>query len=397
MALKTPFYPRLAPLNQPEIWQHWSGYLSAPKYQYSVLAEYYAVRDAVAVFDTSPLFKYRISGPDAEALLSIVLTRDIRTCAVGQAQYTIWCNEKGYVLEDGVIMKLAENDYLLSAARPNLRHFKLHQGTLDVSIEDVSKRYGVLAVQGSKSLLTLQKLTPDLDALDYFGVAQTTIAGADVIVARAGFTGSKGYELWINAADALTVYDAIMAAGDDYNIIPMGEEALMLLRIEAGLLLIDVDFDSARHAWVDAQRETPIELGWQWMLRNLDQDDRQFVGRAAIEAEIANKTSRWKTIGLQLDYYDYERVHRELGIMPPKDSMLAQETHSLYDADRNYLGYATSVMYSPMLKKHIAIAKLPLDHCKRGTEVYIELVPIHKPVTVKAHVVKMPFYNKASN
>ncbi len=383
-------------MNQPEIWHHWSGYLAAPRYQYSVLAEYYAVRDGVAVFDTSPLFKYRISGADAEAFLAKLFARDIRTCAVGQSQYTIWCNEKGFVLEDGVVMRVAENEYLLTAARPNLRHFRLHQGDFDVSIEDVSKAYGILAVQGSKSGLTLGKLTDAVSDLPYFGVTNTSLAGADVIVGRMGFTGSQGYEIWIKAEDALPVFDAIFAVGDDYNIVPLGEDALMLLRIEAGLLLIDVDFDSARHAWVDAQRETPLELGWKWMLRNLDQDDRDFVGRSAIEAEIANKTSRWKTVGLQIDYYDFERVHRELGIMPPKDSMLAQETHSLYDADRNYLGYATSVMYSPLLKKHIAIAKLPLDKCKRGTEVYLEIVPIHKPALVKANVVKMPFYNKTN-
>lgn len=393
MPKTTPFFPRLEPLNIPKFWTHWSGYLSAAQYQYSVISEYYATRDGVALFDTTPLFKYHIRGVEAERFLSRVLARDIQRCAVGQAQYTVWCNPAGFVVEDGVILHLAENEYLLSAARPNMRYFANLVKDEQVEIEDVSTKYAVLAVQGPKSLAVLSQFTDVLDDLAYFRLLKTTIAGCEMWVSRTGFTGSRGYELWLKPEDALTVWDALMAAGDDYNIVPMGEKALMMARIEAGLLLIDVDFSSARHAWVDAQRETPIELGWGWMFRGLEGDKRPFIGRSAIEEEINTQSSRWLTVGLEIDYYDYERLYREIGIMPPKDAMLVEDTHTLYTTQGEYAGYATSVMYSPILKKHIAIAKLPLHLSQVGTEVRLELVPIRRPVSVLARVVKMPFYN----
>lgn len=393
MPKTTPFYPRLAELNETKLWHHWAGYLTALTYQYSAVSEYYATRDGVALFDTSPLFKYRIAGADATRFLSRVLARDVRRCEVGQAHYTAWCNEAGFVLEDGVVLHVAPQVYLLTSARPNFRYFSNLVGEAAVTIEDVSATYGLLAVQGPKSLSVLRQLTADVAGLGYFGVVETAVSGCNVILSRTGFTGARGYELWVKAEDALTVFDALMRVGDDENIIPMGETALSMARIEAGLLLIDVDFSSARYAWVDAQRETPLELGWGWMFRGLAQDDRQFIGRVAIEAAITNQTARWKTVGIEVDYYDYERVHRDIGIMPPKEGLLAEETHSIYKPNGDYAGYATSVMYSPLLKKHIGIAKLPPSLTSIGTEVRLEIVPIRQPVTVLARVVAMPFYS----
>ena len=393
MPKRSPFFPRLEPLNEPVIWEHWAGYLSAPRYQYSRLFEYYAIRNAAAVFDTSPLFKYRIHGPDATNFLSRVLARNILTCPVGSAQYTIWCNEAGYVVEDGVILRLAENDYLLSAAEPNLRYFDQLVGSADVTIEDVSTAYGMLAVQGPKSKVVLSRLTEAVDGLRYFKVRSTEIAGVEVILSRTGYTGDLGYELWIPAESALVVWDALFEAGQGYNIIPMGTDALKMARVEAGLLLLDVDFSSARFAWTAAQRETPAELGLGWMFSKLEQDDRDFIGRSAIEAEIKEKSSRWLTVGLSVDWHAYEAAHREAGIMPPKDGVFYEETHSIYKTDGDYAGYATSYMYSSLLRRHIALAKLPLDLAKPGQAVMLEIMIIHQPVKVLAHVVDMPFYN----
>ena len=412
MPKTTPFYPRTEPLNQPKIWENWAGYLAAPRYQYSELTEYYAIRNAAGLLDTSPLFKLRFSGSGAQAFLERALARDIRLCKIGQAQYTTWCNSAGFVIEDGVILHIADNEYLMTTAEPNLRYFRKLARDLDIAdcqIDDISNDYGILALQGPHSLTVLQQLSADVAALPYFGVTQTTIAGKAVTVSRTGFTGDLGYELWIDASDALTVWDALMAAGAGYNITPLGLDALKMARIEAGLLLLDVEFHSARYAWVDAQRDTPIELGWGWMFRKLASDDRDFVGRAAIEAEIANKTSRWTMVGLEVDWAEYDRIHREAGIMTPKDgvhqdgtmSIYRRNDPSLFRADNetvpewDYAGYATCFLYSPILKQHIALAKLPLDLATPGTEVDLEISVIRRPVNVLARVAKTPFYNPA--
>ena len=385
------------------IWENWSGYLAAPRYQYALISEYYAIRNAATLFDTSPLFKYRFSGVGAEPFLARALARDIRKCKVGQAQYTTWCNPAGYVVEDGVINHVAEDEYWLTSAEPNLRYFKKLAGEMgcqDCRIEDLSAQYGILALQGPHSLHVLQRLTGAADPLPYFGLAQGIIADKPVTISRTGFTGDLGYELWIRAEDALPLWDALMEAGADYNITPLGLTALKMARIEAGLLLLDVDFHSARFAWVDAQRETPIELGWGWMFRNLAQDERDFVGRQAIEAELSQRSSRWTTVGLEIDWHDYERVHLEAGIMPPKEGVHSTSTMSIYrrrrkesDKEYEYAGYASSFLYSSLLRKPIAIAKLPLDLAEPGTEVDLEMSVIRRPVNVLARATQMPFYN----
>ena len=393
MVKTTPFYPRLASLSETMQWKHWAGYAAAQNYQFSTLREYFAIRSGVAVFDTSPLFKYRIKGPDAESFLAGVLARDIRSCQPGQAQYTIWCDDTGYMLEDGVALRLSEDEFLLTAAEPNLRYFANLIGRRQVEISDVSKEFGILAVQGPHSRTVLAQLTKAAVNLPYFHVTQTKIAKKPVILSRTGYTGDLGFELWIKTDDALAVWDALMAAGAGYNITPMGLLALKMSRIEAGLLLLDVDFASARYAWVPGQRETPLELGFDWMFRRLAKDERPFIGRRAIEQEMANKTSRWKTVGLMLDWQAYEQAYNEIGLIAPKHSDPIEEAHSLYDAERNYLGYATSLMYSSLLKRHIAIGKLPLHLSKPGAAAYLELMVVHRPKYVLANVVRMPFYD----
>lgn len=399
MPKTTPFHERLQPLNETGIWKNWSGYLVAPRYQYSETSEYYAIRSAVSLLDTTPLFKYRIKGRQAVDFLSGVLARDIRSCHPGQAQYTCWCNEQGFVLQDGVVLRISENEFWLTAAEPTLRYFRKTAERLsltDLQIDDISEAYGILALQGPHSLDVLQRLTKSADELGYFDVTPANIAGEPVIISRTGFTGDLGYEIWISSEDALTIWDAVAAAGKNYNLVPLGTTALKMARVEAGLLLLDVDFHSARFAWVDAQRETPAELGWSWMFRGLEDDDRSFVGHQAIRDERSNRSSRWTTVGLEVDWHDYERIYLEAGIMPPKHGLYCESTMSIYrpgEKQWDYAGYASSFLYSSLLRKPIAIAKLPLDLARRGTAVELELPVIRKPVNVLARVTRMPFYN----
>jgi aminomethyltransferase len=399
MPQTTPFHDCVSPYNETGIWKHWSGYLVAPRYQYSTTAEYYAIRDSVGVLDTSPLFKYRITGAESLKFLQTVMVRDVAQCPVSAAQYTCWCDPDGYVLQDGVVMRVAEHEFWLSSAEPSLRYFRKTAAELGmhaVEIHDVTDDYGILAVQGPHSFSVISQLTNAVDSMNYFELAETKISGCPVLISRTGYTGDLGYELWIKADHAHQVWQSIIDAGMDFNIIPIGLEALKMARVEAGLLLLGVDFESARFAWVDAQRESPIELGWRWMLRGLANDRREFIGRVALENELKTKSNRWVTVGLSIDWHDYERVYLEAGIMPPKHDLYSESSKSIYrrgEKEWDYAGYATSFMFSPILKKPIALAKLPSDLAKPGTQVDIEITILHKPATVLATVQQMPFYN----
>lgn len=407
---KTPFHESVAPYNQTGIWKHWSGWLVAPQYQYSLNAEYWAIRNAVSVLDTSPLFKYRFTGSGARALLERALARDIAGCPPGRAQYTCWCDDRGFVVQDGVVMQVADGEFMLTAAEPALRWFrqiargktgpdgKARAAIEDVIIEDISADYGILALQGPHAHNVILKLTADATPLRYFSVARTVIAGCPVTVSRTGYTGDLGYEIWVRSGEAALVWNALMAAGKGHNLTPIGTTAMKMSRVEAGLLLMGTDFHSSRFAWVDAERETPHELGWGWMFRKLAQDGRDFVGRDAIEREIANQSSRWTTTGLSVDWADYERVYTQAGILPPRHEVYSESTMSIYrrgSKEWDYAGYAGSFLSSSLLRKPIAIAKLPIDLTTPGTEVDLEVQVIRQPKNVLARVEAMPFFNPA--
>ncbi len=393
MIRTTPFHERTNALNETGLWEHWSGYLAASRYQMSEKFEYFAIRNAAGLFDTSPLFKYRIHGPDAERFLAGVLARDIRTCAPGHAQYTVWCDDRGFVVEDGVVLRHGPDEYVLTAAEPNLAYLEELVGRLDVGIDDVSEDWAVLAIQGPRSRGLLGALTPDAAKLPYFGLTATKIARVPVHVSRTGYTGDLGYEVWVPAGEALRVWDAIWAASRGQGIVPVGLTALYMARIEAGLVLLDVDFHSSRFAWTDADRTTPIELGLGWMFRDLATDDRAFIGRDAIRRELAGKTSRWKLSGLVVDWRDYDRIYDEAGLIPPKDHTPIQDEYYVYDDDLRQLGYATSQMYSPILQRHIALARVPLDRTAPGSRVKLELAVNHRYEYFDAVVARTPLFN----
>lgn len=392
--LTTPFWDRLAVMSETHLWEHWAGYLSAVKYQHSETVEYFAMRNAVGVFDTSPLFKYRISA-NVEALRPIFV-RDVARCPIGGAQYNLWCNDAGWVMEDGVILRTAEEEFWITTAERNLRYFGdlLPSGAV---IEEARDQWGMLAVQGPHSLSVLSRLSADVAKLEYFGVATTTMAGADVMVSRTGFTGDLGYEVWVPAPAGPQFMDSVFDAGADYNLIPVGARALGMARLEAGLILLGTDFESARYAWTDAERETPFELGLGWMVSR--KADRHYVGRDALEAEREMDESRWKTMGLLVDASSYEATYNAAGLIAPKEGVYRTGTMSLYDRDFNrdpnarYVGYVTSFMFSPILKRHIALAKIPPALQEPGREVYLELVVSHRPEYVRAEVAEVPFFN----
>jgi aminomethyltransferase len=395
MIRTTPFHERTSALNETGLWEHWSNHLAAVRYSPSEKFEYFAVRNSAGLFDSSPLYKYRITGQDAERFLGGVFVRDIRACQPGHAQYTLWCDDRGFVVEDGVVLRLGRDEFLLTAAEPNLDYFERLIGRLDVAIEEVTDRWGVLAVQGPRARSLLEALTPDVAGLPYFGLTSTKIAKVPVMVSRTGYTGDLGYEIWVPTGDALKVWDAVWDASRGQGVLPIGMTALYMARIEAGLVLLDVDFHSSRFAWTDADRTTPTELGLGWMLRNLGSDDREFIGRDAILRELRDQTSRWKLSGLIVDWRDYDRIYDAAGLIPPKDHTPIQDEYYVYDDELNQLGYATSQMYSPMLQRHIALARVPLDRSTPGSRVKLELAVSHRYEYFDAEVARLPLFNPA--
>ena len=394
MVHRTPFHERTSALNETGLWNHWAGHLSANRYQVSDKFEYFAVRNSAGIFDTSPLFKYRIAGADAERFLSGMLARDVRGCPPGHAQYTTWLDERGFVMEDGVVQHRAADEYLLTSAEPNYGYFADRIGRLRVGIEEVSTAVGALAVQGPRSRDLLCRLVPGVAELPFFGITTGTIGGRPVSVSRTGYTGDLGYEVWCESQDALTVWDALWEACEGQGVLPYGLAALRMLRIEAGLLLLAVDFDSSRFAFNDAHRSTPLELGWAWMFKGLREDDgRPFIGRRALVREMSEKTSRWRMVGLVVDWEDYDRVYTAAGLIPPKDHVPVHEDWMVYDDARQRVGYATSFMYSPVLQRHIALARVRPDLAKSGTKAFLEFTVDHHYQQVAAHVTRLPFFN----
>lgn len=393
MIRETPFHDRTAAANQTGLWSHWSGYLSADRYQMSDKFEYWAIRNSAGVIDTSPLFKYLITGKGAERFLSGVLIRDIRKCRPGQAHYTMWCDDEGWVLEDGVVLRMSDDRFLLTTARPNMAYFSDLAEGLSTEVEDVSGAFGALAVQGPYARRVLAPLAPEMEGIGYFNLAPAKIGDASVTVSRTGYTGDLGYEVWVEADDAIDVWDRIFEVAAPHGVVPAGQNALLIARVEAGLILIDVDFESARYAWNDDQRATPFELGMGWMLRDLADDDRPFIGRQALEREIAEKKTRWRTVGIEADWQDWNRVHTERGLIPPKDHTPSHGEMMLYDAKDNQIGWTASFLYSPILQRHIGIARVRPDHSAPGTKLQLEVTIDHRYDMVGAGVTSLPFYN----
>lgn len=393
MIRKTPFHPRTSEANETGLWSHWSGYLAADRYQMSDKFEYFAIRNSAGLFDTSPLYKYRLTGPDAEQYLSGLLTRDIRRCRPGQAQYTIWCGDDGWVLEDAVVLRLSADEFLITTAEPNLFYFQDLIGKLSVEIADVSDDIGALALQGPHSKRILTQLTPEVEDLGYFRVTPAKIGDIPVTISRTGFTGDLGYEIWVDADDAVALWDRVMEAGAPLGAIPCGQDAVLISRIEAGLLLIGVDFHSARFAWNDDQRATPLELGLGWMIPDLESDDRRFIGRTAIEREIAERSSRWTTTGIVVDWRAWARLHNERGLVTAKDHTPEVGGMMIYDEDLQRIGYTPSFVYSPVLQKHIGIARLLPEHSEPGNRVGLEVTIDHRYEVVDAHVARLPFFD----
>jgi aminomethyltransferase len=383
MLKTTPFHERTSALCVSHAWRRWAGYVVASSYELSHEREYHSIRAAAALFDVSPLYKYAITGKDAAQLLDHVVTRDVKSMKVGQVGYTPWCDAHGKVLDDGTVARLGEQSFRLTAAEPNLRWLEDNARGLEVTIQDVSESMVALSLQGPASRTILD----DID-LKYFRLAETRISGIPVTISRTGYTGDLGYELWASANDATRLWDALISAGTPHGIMPAGMLALDVARIEAGLMLIDVDYVPARKALIGSQTSSPFELdlGWTVSLKK-----ERFVGRDALVAEAA-RAPQWRFVGIEIDWDSLEGLHAEVGLatrLPPTAWRMSVPIY----AGNEQAGYATSGGWSPLLKKYIALAHLRSPWTAPGTALEIEITVEHCRKRAVARVAKKPFFD----
>jgi len=386
---QTPFHQRTAALSEGQAWRRWAGYVVASAYELSHEREYHSIRSAAALFDVSPLYKYLITGRDAARLLDRVVTRDVGKAKVGQVLYTPWCDTAGKQLDDGTISVLAERTYRMTSADPNLRWLHLNAAGLDVAIEEVSERTAALSLQGPNARAILQVAAQrDLAALKYFHVTEAKIRGIPIQISRTGYTGDLGYEVWVDAAQALPLWDALIESGTPYGITPAGMLALDVARIEAGLILIEVDYFSSRHALIEAQKSSPFELGLGWTVAL---GKAAFNGRAALVQEKARGPA-WQFTGLAVDWESLERLYAAVGLPPRLPTQAWRTSVPVYRGGRQ-VGYATSGGWSPLLKQYIALAHLESPFAAPDSTVEMEITVEHHRKRASARVTKLPFFN----
>ncbi|HJY79389.1 MAG TPA: aminomethyltransferase family protein [Burkholderiales bacterium] len=387
MLKTTPFHERTSALCESHAWRRWAGYIVASSYELSHEREYHCIRAAAALFDVSPLYKYAIRGRDAARLLDRVVTRDVIRAQVGQVLYTPWCDAAGKVLDDGTVARLEETVFRMTSAEPSLRWLEANSIGLDVTVEDISESTAALSLQGPQALAVLKALG-DVPPLKYFRLARTELRGIPVEISRTGYTGDLGFEIWIRSGDAIPVWDAVMEAGRDYGLQAAGMLALDVARIEAGLMLIDVDYVPAKKALIESQTSSPYELDLAWAV-NLDKE--QFVGRQALAAEKARGPA-WQFVGIEVGYPGLERLYADVGLATRLPQAAWRTSVPIYSGAEQ-AGYATSGGWSPVLKKYIALAHLRSRWARPGTELDIEITVEHRRKRTAARVVTKPFFD----
>jgi aminomethyltransferase len=387
MLKTTPFHERTSALCVSHAWRRWAGYVVASSYELSHEREYHSIRAAAALFDVSPLYKYRVRGRHAARLLDRVVTRNVLGSQVGQVLYTPWCDAAGKVIDDGTVARLGEDEFRMTAAEPNLRWLEANALGLEVTIEDVSGSLAAVSLQGPCALAILKELG-EIPPLKYFRLAQTTLRGLPVTLTRTGYTGDLGFEIWVDREKALSLWDALIGAGTPYGLQPAGMLALDVARIEAGLMLIDVDYVPANKALIEGQKSSPYELDLAWAV-NLDKP--QFVGRQALAAEKA-RGPQWQFCGVEIGWDGLERLYADVGLATRLPATAWRASVPIYSGVEQ-VGYATSGGWSPLLKKYVTLAHLRTPWARPGTQLDMEVTVEHRRKRAAARVVKKPFFD----
>lgn len=391
MPVGTAFHERTLALCESLNYREWSGYYTVSVYEMHHEHEYNAIRNSAALIDISPLYKYKVTGKDATKFVNRVISRDINKVAIDQVIYCCWCDPEGQVIDDGTITRLAENEYRWTAADPSLRWFQQNALGLSVRIEDITEQVAALALQGPTSGRLLNAVAEaNISNLKYFRVTHGKIAGVPVDISRTGYTGDLGFEIWMPWRDAVKVWDELNSKGKAFDIHPAGMIALDIARIEAGLILIEVDYTSSKKALIDAQKFSPAEIG---LGKLVDLKKETFVGREALAREVKKGADR-ALVGLEVNWNEVESLYDKVGMAPQVPSMASRTAVPVYRGGR-VIGKATSTTWSPTLKKMIALACVNRENSAAGTTLNMEITVEAVRHTVSAKIVPLPFFNPA--
>jgi aminomethyltransferase len=391
MPRQTPLHPRTSALCSSYAWKEWAGYAAICNFDAHSEREYFAFRHTAGMIDVSPLYKYDVRGKDAAAFLGHVWSRNIPKLKPGRVWYGVMCDDDGFCLDDGTIANLGEGRYRVTSSEPWLSWYSRHSRGFDVSIEDETERIAALSVQGPRSRPILQQLVEaDLDALGFFGVATTKLAGKPGWITRTGYTGDLGYELWMAPDDACAVWDAVIAAGHDYGLQPAGLDAMDVTRIEAGFVLQGVDYVSAKNCITESLKSTPEDAGLGWTVK-LDRPG--WIGRDALLRERDRGGSTWQLVGLELSWPELEQLYDSYKLPPHLAPAACRQAVPVYNDAGKQVGQSTSSTWSPILKRYLALAQVHRPYGETGTKLKIEHTPEFERCRVTATVVDRPFYN----
>jgi aminomethyltransferase len=333
--------------------------------QYSgIIEEHLAVRNGVGVFDVSHMGEFEVSGRDALAFLQKVTVNDVAKLSEGKAQYSAMCYEHGGIVDDLLVYHLGKKFMLVVNAANIQKDFAWLQEHLfgDAQLVDVSDRFSLLAIQGPKSLATLQQLTKtDLSSIPYYGYASGELCGIPTIISRTGYTGELGFEIYFDSSETIgaKIWNAVFEAGRPHGIVPVGLGARDTLRLEMGFCLYGNDIDETTH---------PLEAGLAWITK-LGKGD--FIGKVPI--------AKAKELGLQ---------RKLVGLTMP-DKSLARHGHELH-VHGSRVGTVTSGTFSPSLQKGIAMGYIESKFAEPGVSVTVSI----RGKLVAANIVKVPFVQR---
>jgi aminomethyltransferase len=371
----TPFHPRTAAANRLSEWGPWAGYVSAISFGDAEM-EYTAIRNGASIYDLCPMVKYRIAGPGALAYLDRLTVRNVAKLSIDAVHYTVWCDDAGKVLDDGTLFRLGEEEFLICCQERHLPWLLDAAEGFDVNVAEITEDIAALSLQGPCAAVVLKAAGFDVRALRPFRIARFDFGGSELRISRTGFTGDLGYELWIDPARALALWDHLMAAGAPWGTRPIGTRALNVARIEAGFLIANMDFVSAEQAVREDRVRTPLELGLDWLI---DWEKGHFNGRRALLAE-RRSGSKWAMVALDIE-----------GNIDTDGSLI-------YHKKTREVGYITAAAWSPTTKRSIALAQVqrPYHSLKRDNlwvEVYVRRELQYAKLMLKADVVDRPFFN----
>jgi glycine cleavage system T protein (aminomethyltransferase) len=393
MPIPSPFHERTSKLCTSFRWKDWSGYAAVCSYDTTHDREYFAFRESAGLLDVSPLFKYEVYGPDAAALLSRMMVRDVSKLKIGRVGYSCWCDDHGKVIDDGTVTRLDEDYYRVTAADPTLHWLQTVGRGMRVTLEDSSARIAVVALQGPRSREVLRAASDaDMDGLKFFGATRAKLDGLDVWITRTGYTGDLGYEVWVEKEHATRLWDALMDAGRPHGITAAGLDALDVSRIEAGFILLGVDYFSAPKTVLEARKSTPSEIGLGWLVDFERPRFPNFVGRPALEAE-KKRGAAWALVGLEVAWEALEALYESFSLPPNLPATARRDGLPVYDEDGRQVGKVTSHTWSPILKKYIALTSVHAEHAAPGTVLQMEHTVEYERRKVPAKVVKTPFFD----